>query len=188
MPTAREVAFWEANAAGQSRLVVSNLQYTTSAATPLTAAQQVTPTLSSAFPTLTSNTPQQVALPDAGTVAAPKIYTDANGSGTAAVAQTTDPTTGHIIRTVVYTNYVNEDGMILNGTESTDQSAAQNTIHYTADIEVTGTHTGSLTGDVTINKLTRTITTTTPTSQIQSTLDGDTQILLATIADDRAAV
>jgi hypothetical protein len=150
---------------------------------------QVTPTLSSAFPTLTSNTPQQVALPDAGTVAAPKIY---NGSGTdggtAAVAQTTDPATGHIIRTVVYTNYVNDEGMILNGTESTDQSAAQNTIHYVADIAVTGTHTGSLTGDITINKLTRTITTTTPTSQIQSTLDGDTQVLLASIGEDRASV
>jgi hypothetical protein len=182
-----EVAFWEANAAGQSRLVVASLQYTTSAATPLTATQKVTPALSSTFPTLTSNTPQQVALPEAGTVAAPKIY-NGSGGGTAAVAETTDPTTGHIIRTVVYTNYVNDEGMILNGTESTDQSAAQNTIRYVANITVSGTHTGSLTGDVTINKLTRTITPTTANSQIQSTLDGDTQVLLASIAEDRAAV
>ena len=99
-----------------------------------------------------------------------------------------DATTGHVIRTVVYTDYVNDEGMILNGTESTDQSAAQNTIHYVADITVSGTHTGSLTGDVTINKLTRTIIPTTANSQIQSTLDGDTQVLLASIGDDRAAV
>jgi hypothetical protein len=78
--------------------------------------------------------------------------------------------------------------MILNGTESTDQSAAQNTIHYVADITVSGTHTGSLTGDVTINTLTRTITATTANSQIQSTLDGDTQVLLASIGDARAGV
>ena len=51
--------------------------------------------------------------------------------------------------------------MILNGTETTDQSGAQNTIQYQAAITVTGTHTGSLTGDVIINKLTRTITPTT---------------------------
>ena len=68
--------------------------------------------------------------------------------------------------------------MILNGTESTDQSAAQNTIHYVANITVTGTHSGSLTGDATINKLTRTITPTSPGSEIQSTLDGDTLVLL----------
>ena len=90
----------------------------------------------------------------------------------------TDATTGHIIRTVQYTNYVNDEGMILNGTESTDQSAAQNTIHYVANITVTGTHSGSLTGDATINKLTRTITPTSPGSEIQSTLDGDTLVLL----------
>jgi hypothetical protein len=30
----------------------------------------------------------------------------------------------HTVRTVTYTNYVNEDGMILNGTETTDQSPA----------------------------------------------------------------
>jgi hypothetical protein len=166
------VAFWEADASdptGQtSRLVVANLKYTTSVGT---ATDKTTPALSSTFPTLTSNTPQQVQLIPTGT------YTGA-GCGTALVTEMTDATTGHIIRTVQYTNYVNDEGMILNGTESTDQSAAQNTIHYVANITVTGTHTGSLTGDATINKLTRTITSTTPGSQIQSTLDGDTLVLL----------
>jgi hypothetical protein len=128
-----------------------------------------------------------VKLPEAGTKEAPKIY-NGSGGGTAAVSETTDVMTGHIMRTVRYTDYVNEEGMILNGYETTDQSAAQNTIHYTAKIEVTGTHIGLLTGDVTINKLTRTITPTTAGSQIQSTLDGDTQVLLASVADARAGV
>jgi hypothetical protein len=175
-----EVAFWEANASGQTRLVVSNLKYTTSVGT---ATDKSTPALSSTLPTLATNTPQQVALPPTGT------YTGAGG-GTASVTETTNAATGHIVRTVQYTDYVNDQGMILNGTESTDQSAAQNTIHYIANITVTGTHTGSLTGDATINKLTRTITPTTATSQIQSTLDGDTLVLLdpARIAASRAAV
>ncbi|WP_238994622.1 Ig-like domain-containing protein [Mycolicibacterium chubuense] len=167
-----EVAFWEADTTdptGQrSRLVVAKLQYTTSVGT---AADKTTPTVSSAFPTLASNTPTQVSLPPTGT------YTGAGG-GTAVVTETTDATTGHIVRTVLYTDYVDDEGMILNGVESTDQSAAQNTIHYIADITVTGTHTGSLTGDATINKLTRTITPTTAGSQITSTLDGDTLVLL----------
>lgn len=175
-----EVAFWEALASDPtgetSRLVVSKLKYTTSVGTP---ADKTTPVLSSSFPTLTSNTPHQVTLPPPGT------YTGAGG-GTAVLTETTSGT--HILRTVTYTDYVNDQGMILNGSETTDQSAAQNTIHYVADIQVTGTHTGSLTGDVTINKLTRTITATTPTSQIQSTLDGDTLVLLdpARLATSRA--
>ncbi len=178
------VAFWEADSTdptGQrSRLVVAKLKYTTSVGA---AADKSTPALSSSFPTLATNTPKQVQLLPTGT------YTGAGG-GTALVAETTNVTTGHVIRTVQYTDYVNGEGMILNGTESTDQSAAQNTIHYVADITVTGTHTGSLTGDATINKLTRTITPTTAGSQIQSTLDGDTLVLLdpARVAADLADV
>jgi hypothetical protein len=61
-----------------------------------------------------------------------------------------------------------------------------------ADITVTGTHTGYLTGDVNINKLTRTITSTNPANPtpITSSLDGDKQVLLdpADIADARANV
>lgn len=200
-----QVAFWEANAAGQSRLVVADVQYTTSAATPLTAGQKRTPALSSSLPTLASNTPQQVKLPEAGTVAAPKIYTGAGG-GIAKVSESTDASTGHIVRTVTYVNYVNEDGMILNGYETTDQTAAQTIIHYTADIQVTGTHTGYLKGDVKINKLTRTITPVTPPnnassgtgtstdpgSMIRSQLDLETQPLVLNdpvrLAASRAAV
>jgi hypothetical protein len=51
-------------------------------------------------------------------------------------------------------------------------------------------YTGSLTGDVTINKLTRVITPATASSQITSTLDGSTEVLLdpARLAASRAAV
>jgi hypothetical protein len=166
------VAFWEADSTDptgeRSRLVVANLKYTTSVGTP---ADKSTPALSSSLPTLVTNTPQQVQLLPTGTH-------NGSGGGTAVVTETTDAATSHVIRTVQYTNYVNSEGMILNGSESTDQSAAQNTIHYQAAITVTGTHTGSLTGDVVINKLTRTITPTTAGSQITSTLDGDTLVLL----------
>jgi hypothetical protein len=203
------VAFWEVNASDltttdSTRLVVATLKYTTSAGTP---ADKTTPTLAdtTVFPLLTANTPQQVKLPEAGTVAAPKIYTGAGG-GTAAVSEEIIAATGHIKRVVTYTNYVNEDGMILNGTETTDQSVAQNTVHYTADVQVTGTHTGYLKGDVTVNKLTRTITPTTaplmassgtgtatdPGSMIRSQLDGETYPLVlndpARIAASRAGV
>lgn len=53
---------------------------------------------------------------------------------------------------------------------------------YTADIEVTGEHTGYLKGDATINKLQRTMT-----GYITSELDGDTLSLLdpERIAEDR---
>lgn len=85
----------------------------------------------------------------------------------------TDSTTGHIVRTVTYTDYVNEDGMILNGTESTDTTASQASVAYKADITVTGEHTGYLKADAIINKLTRTMT-----GYITSDVDGDEQSLL----------
>ncbi len=76
------------------------------------------------------------------------------------------------IRTVTYTDYVNEDGMILNGTESTDTTASQASVRYVADVTVTGTHTGSLKADVTINAFEQSLT-----GYITSTIDGDVQTL-----------
>jgi Tol biopolymer transport system component len=181
-----EVAFWEAKASDPtgetSRLVVSKLKYTTSVGTP---EDKTTPVLSSSLPALTDNVPQQVKLPDPG------IYRGVGGTSDTdniAVLTQTTSASGHIVRTVTYTNYVNKDGMILNGTETTDQTVAQNTIHYATDIAVTGTHTGYMKGDVNINKITRTITPVTaplnassgtgtatdPGSMIRSQLDGET--------------
>ncbi|MFG1930740.1 hypothetical protein ACGFK1_08780 [Mycobacterium sp. NPDC048908] len=181
-----EVAFWEAKASDPtgetSRLVVAKLNYTTSVGTP---ADKTTPALSTTLPTLVSNTPKQVKLPDPG------IYHGVGGtSDTDNVAVLTQETlaSGHIVRTVQYTNFVNEDGMILNGFETTDETVAQNTIHYTGQILVTGTHTGYLKGDVIIDKIKRTITPVTapldaksgtgtatdPGSMIRSQLDNET--------------
>jgi VCBS repeat-containing protein len=178
------VAFWEALSAplgspdpNVSRLVIANLKYTTSVG-PVEG-DLVTPHPSWA-PRLSESIPTTVALPPVGTYAGA-------GGGTATITEVPDPTNpGATLRTVTYDNYVNEDGMILNGTESTSATASQNTIRYVGDIAVTGTHTGYLKGDVTINKLTRTITPTItgnntpddPGSMIRSSLDGDLLVLL----------
>ncbi|MGX9670211.1 Ig-like domain-containing protein [Mycobacterium sp. HM-7] len=175
------VTFWEANAT-DSRIVVANLKYTTSVG-PV-AADRSTPDpagYSWSHP-LATYVPGAAPLPSTGT------YNGTSG-GTAVVSEAPGAP-GHTIRTVTYTNYVNSQGMILNGTESTDSTASQSTIRYVADITVTGTHTGYLTGDVNINKLTRTITSTDPSmpTPITSSLDGDKQVLLdpADVADARA--
>ena len=77
---------------------------------------------------------------------------DGVGGGTAVVSEAPDPADAtRTIRTVTYTNYVNEDGMILNGTESADYNASQSAVHYLADVTVTGAHTGSLKADATVN-------------------------------------
>jgi hypothetical protein len=182
--TGDAVAFWEAQAAplgspspGVSRLVIANLKYTTSVG-PVEG-DLVTPHPTWA-PKLSESVPTTLALPPVGTHAGA-------GGGTATITEVPDPTnSGAILRTVVYNNYVNVDGLILNGSESTSATASQNSISYRADITVTGTHTGYLRGDVTINKLTRTIAPTiagtntadNPGSMIRSSLDGDLLVLL----------
>lgn len=188
------VAFWEAQAAPlgspnphASRLVIANLKYTTSVGT--VEGDLVTPHPTWA-PKLSESVPTTLALPPVGD------HSGAGG-GTATITEIPDPTNpGATLRTVTYNNYVNEDGLILNGTESTIANASQNSIRYTADITVTGTQAGYLRGDVTINKLTRTITPTiagtntveNPGSMIRSSLDGDLLVLLdpTRIAETRA--
>ena len=178
------VAFWEAQAAplgspspGVSRLVIANLKYTTSVG-PVQG-DLVTPHPTWA-PKLSESVPTTLALPPVGTHAGA-------GGGTATITEIPDPTNpAATLRTVVYDNYVNVDGLILNGSEASSTTASQNSISYRADITVTGTHTGYLRGDVTINKLTRTITPTIagtntaddPGSMIRSSLDGDLLVLL----------
>jgi VCBS repeat-containing protein len=182
--TGDAVAFWEAQAApvgspdpNVSRLVIANLKYTTSVG-PVEG-DLVTPHPTWA-PKLSESVPTTLALPPVGTHAGA-------GGGTATITEVPDPTNpAATLRTVTYNNYVNVDGLILNGSESTSATASQNTIRYRADITVTGTHTGYLRGDVTINKLTRTITPTiagtntpeNPGSMIRSSLDGDLLVLL----------
>lgn len=164
-PTGDAVTFWESSVSDptQSRLVIVNLNYTTSVG-PF-AQDRTTPNPTWA-PTLSTYYPAPTPLPPAGTYAGP-------GGGTALLTETADPVNaGRTIRTVVYTNYVNEEGMILNGTETSDYQANQRTVHYTADITVTGTHTGSMQADANINAFAQSLT-----GYITSTLDGDVQTL-----------
>lgn len=173
--TGDAVAFWEASGADatDTRLVIAKLNYTTSVG-PVEG-DRTTPDPTWA-PELKTYVPGTAPLPPTGTYAGA-------GGGTAVVTEATDATTGHIVRTVTYTDYVNEQGMILNGTESTDTTASQTSIRYVADITVTGTHTGYLDADATINKLQRTMT-----GHITSDLDGDVQSIndQGRIDEDRA--
>lgn len=165
----------------QTRVVIANLAYTTSVGA---ADIQATPT-----PTWGTKLGDYV--PAAPPVPPTGRYAGAGG-GTATVSETSyvvDPAgprpRTHTVRTVTYVDYVNDEGMILNGTEWTDTTASQNVIRYVADLQVTGTHTGSLTGDITINKTARSIVPT-PASitggaagaPITSVLDGDVLVLL----------
>jgi VCBS repeat-containing protein len=164
-PTGDAVTFWESGVADplQSRLVIANLKYTTSVG-PV-AADRSTPDPTWA-PQLSTYVPTTTPLPAVGTYAGV-------GGGTAVVSEAPDPTNvARTIRTVTYTDYVNEDGMILNGTESADYNASQVVVHYLADITVTGTHTGYLKADATINPFQLALT-----GFITSSVDGDVQSL-----------
>jgi hypothetical protein len=89
------------------------------------------------------------------------------------VSEAPDPTnSAKTVRTVTYTDYVNELGEVLNGTESTDTTATQSSVHYLADISVTGTHTGYLKADATINAFQQSLT-----GYITSDVDGDVETL-----------
>jgi hypothetical protein len=74
--------------------------------------------------------------------------------------------------TNTYANYVNEDGMILNGSESADYNAGQSAVHYLADITVTGAHIGYLQADATVNAFQQSLT-----GYITSEVDGDVQTI-----------
>lgn len=157
--TGDAVAFWEASGADETdtRLVIANVKYTTSVG-PVEG-DRITPEPTWA-PELKTYVPSAAPLPPTGTYAGA-------GGGSALVSEVTDET-GHITRTVTYTDYVNEEGMILNGTESTVTTASQSNVRYTANITVTGEHTGYLKADANIDKLQRTMT-----GYITSVVDGD---------------
>jgi Big-like domain-containing protein/WD40 repeat protein len=165
-PTGDAVTFWESSITDptQSRLVIANLKYTTSVG-PV-AADRSTPSSDSWAPSLSTYVPTTTPLPATGTYAGV-------GGGTAVVSEAPDPADAtRTIRTVTYTNYVNEDGMILNGTESADYNASQTAVHYLADVTVTGTHTGYIEADATINAFQQSLT-----GYITSSVDGDVQSL-----------
>jgi hypothetical protein len=159
------VAIWEVSKTDptDTRLVIANLKYTTSVGPAPTDTSTPDPTWA---PALSTYIPGPPPLPAVGTHSGP-------GGGTAVITEAPDPTDPtRTIRTVTYTNYVNELAMILNGTESTNITGSQLSIRYTADITVTGTHTGYLRADATVaNRQTF-------SGYVTSELDGDVQSLL----------
>jgi hypothetical protein len=163
--TGDAVTFWESGVADPttSRLVIANLKYTTSVG-PV-AADRSTPD-STWAPQLSTYRPTTTPLPALGTYAGV-------GGGTAVVSEAPDPTNAaKTVRTATYTNYVNEDGMILNGTESADYAASQTVVHYLADITVSGAHTGYLQADATVNAFQQSLT-----GNITSDVDGNVESL-----------
>ncbi len=119
-PDGTAVTFWESGngdehgiAPTESRLVIANLKYTTSVGPVGDTATVFNP---SAFPALGTYVAKTTPLPPTGTY-------NGVGGGTAVVSEVINPTTFQTTRTVQYTNYVNEDGLILNGTESANLRA-----------------------------------------------------------------
>ena len=115
-PDGTAVTFWESGNAAhehgvpatESRIVIANLKYTTSVGPVGDTTTVFNP---SAFPALSTYVAKTTPLPPTGTY-------NGVGGGTAVVSDVVDTTTRQTTRTVQYTNYVNEDGLILNGTES----------------------------------------------------------------------
>jgi Tol biopolymer transport system component len=174
-PTGDAITFWESSITDPtvSRLVIANLKYTTSVG-PV-AADRSTPSSDSWAPQLGTYVATTTPLPAVGTYAGV-------GGGTAVVSEAPDQADAtRTIRTVVYTNYVNENGEILNGTESADYNAGQSAVHYLADINVTGAHTGYLKADATVNAFAQSLT-----GYITSSVDGDVQSLPDPAAAEQA--
>lgn len=165
------VTFWESGNADEhgipateSRLVIANLKYTTSVGTVGDTTTVFDP---SAFPDLATYVAKTTPLPPAGT------YSGAGG-GTAVVVDVVNPQTFQTTRTVQYTDYVNEDGLILNGSESSVYGPSQLSVTYLADIDVTDA-TGAVRGSVDADALSTLLPTQAITGYITTTLDGVTQ-------------
>ena len=172
-PDGTAVTFWESGngdehgvAPTQSRLVIANLKYTTSVGPVGDTATVFNP---SAFPALGTYVAKTTPLPPTGTY-------NGVGGGTAVVTEAINPATFQTTRTVQYTNYVNEDGLILNGTETGIYGPSQLSVTYLADIDVTDA-TGANTGSLDANALFTLLPTQSVTGYITSTLDGDTQTI-----------
>lgn len=172
-PDGTAVTFWESGngdehgiAPTESRLVVANLKYTTSVGPVADTATVFDP---SAFPELSTYVAKTTPLPPTGSY-------NGVGGGTAVVSEDFNSTTFQTKRTVQYINYVNEDGLILNGTESSTYGPSQTRVTYIADIDVTdaaGANRGGLEADAVYTLL----PTQSVTGYIRSTLDGDTQTI-----------
>lgn len=144
-PTGDAIAFWESNVdnPADSRLVIANLKYTTSVG-PVTE-DRATPDYAAWNPPLLSASVPEPPRPPLSGVGR---FDSARG-GFAQVSESTgDADPGFLypgpftVRTVEYHDYVNDDGMVLNGTESMTSNGNQTYIGYRAHITVTDAVTG----------------------------------------------
>jgi len=126
-PDGDQIAFWERSAADplDTRLVIAQLKNIDGGAPP---DDVTTPDISGWAPSLSTVVPKQTPL---------EPSRDGRVSGHATVVTTK---VGNITTTTVtYTNFSDESGLILNGSETTTNNPAYTNITYTADISVTGT-------------------------------------------------
>ena len=165
------VTFWESGNGDEhghsptdSRIVIANLKYTTSVGE---VGDKTTVVNTSKLHALSTYVAKTTPIPAAATYAGA-------GGGTALVSDVIDATTHQTTRTVTYTNYVNEDGLVLNGTESSTYGPSQLSVTYLADIAVTD-GTGANRGSLEANAVMTLLPTQAVTGYITSTLDGDTQ-------------
>ncbi len=176
-PAGNAVVFWESNVdvdnfPTDTRIVIANLKYTTSGPAP--DPDPVTPDYRAWNPPRLDSYVPEPPKPQLG------LGTYQSGGGAAVVSEAPGsadfPYPGTFTtRTVQYTNYVNEDGLILNGSESNTTNGSQTYVGYRADITVTDAVTGETRGYLKANAY---ILTTqagqiyAPGSFIRSELDG----------------
>jgi hypothetical protein len=147
------VTFWESKGLDRettdTRIVVARLKYTTSVgpvptdrSTPDPAWAPLHSTYEVAPPVLPGSR--------AGKVSGTATITETQQAwcSTARCESPSEPTL--TVRTVTYSNFADKAGFVLNGTETTLTNANLTYIHYLADIEVSGQHTGFLQADATV--------------------------------------
>jgi hypothetical protein len=151
--TGDTVTFWESKGldreTADTRIVIARLKYTTSVGTVPTDRTTPDPTWAPLHSTY------QVAPPvlpgsRAGEVSGTATVTETQQAwcSTGSCQSPSDPVL--TVRTVTYKNFADKAGFVLNGTETTLTNANLTYIHYLADIEVSGQHTGFLQADATV--------------------------------------
>lgn len=161
--TGDAITFWESDEpllqTKTSRLVVAHLKNVDGGTQ---AADRTTPDTASWAPALSTFVP---GLPPLEGSRSGKV------GGTAVVTSVTDAATRLTTRTVTYTDYADDAGFIINGTEQTVSNSMLTNVHYTGSLTVSGDHSGSLSGDATIVNQQQL------TGFITSTLDGKTSTI-----------
>ena len=162
-PDGTQVAFWERNSldATDTRLVLATLKNIDGGVTP---ADVSTPDTSSWATPVSQYVPKPTPLE-------PSRDGKVGGHATVTTTKVGNTTT----TSVTYTNFEDEEGFILNGTESTASNASGTSIIYNANISVSGSD-GSDRGYLTADNV-KILNQATITGVIESSIDGDYQVM-----------